>query len=294
MTCETYQKSLSHGQLLKMERVKNMKIGINTITFGKETPEERLRLSKEAGFQGVEILAYPQELTQNGIKDAMSLLRRLDLEVIMIACGPPIASSQGELCLESSNETIRNNTIRYVKRCVDWAHQFQTDKVYVITPTEKSKITDTARSLKLLRDSLKTCCDYARSVGVKICIEHAPGKLVGELAHLNQLMKEFEIENLGVLVDMGHLNITKENTPDIIMNTDKILHVHIDNNDGKNDLHMPLGMGTMQRSDIADFLKTLKRKKYEGYYSIEFLNLQDPLRTLKEDINLMRDIYQGV
>jgi sugar phosphate isomerase/epimerase len=271
-----------------------LKIGINTITFAKEKPQKRLEMSREAGFEGVEILAHPEDLTQKRTRDMKNLLRRLGLEVVMIACGSKMASSRGELCLESPKMNIRDGTIQYVKKCVDWANEFDTDKIYIISPTEKNQVSDIEESLRWLNSSLQICCDYARSAGVKICIEHAPGKLVGKLTYLNQLIKEFGIENLGALIDIGHLNITKENLAQAVMNTDKIYHVHFDNNDGKNDFHTPLEIGTMHESDIADFVRALKQKKYEGYYSIELLNLQNPIETLKRNIRVLRDIYQSV
>ncbi|MGQ9544110.1 MAG: sugar phosphate isomerase/epimerase family protein [Candidatus Bathyarchaeia archaeon] len=271
-----------------------MKVGINTVTFMKERPEKRLELSREAGFEGVEILAYPEELTPERRGEMKTLLRKLGLEAIMIATGPPIALSGGRICLESPDKNVRDRTVQYVKDCVDWAGDFGADKVYVVTPTSKSDIENIEKSMEWLRDSLVESCDYARSAGVKVCIEHSPGRLVDEASSLNRLIKEFDIENLGALIDVGHLNMTREDAAETVMKTDKIYHVHFDNNDGKNDIHTPLDVGTMPLSEIGRFVKALKQKRYEGYYSIELLNLQDPIKTLKENIRILREIYDSV
>lgn len=270
-----------------------MKIGINTVTFMKEKPEKRFELSREAGFEGVEILAYPEELTPGGRSEMKSLLRRLGLEAMMIATGPPLALSGGKLCLESPDKSVRDRTVQYIKGCVDWAGDFGTDKVYIVTPTSKGDITDISKALGWLRESLAESCDYARSAGVKICIEHSPGRLVDEASYLNKIIKEFNIENLGALLDVGHLNMTKEDAYETVMKTDKLYHVHFDNNDGKNDIHTPLDVGTMPMGEIAKFVKALKEKRYDGYYSIELLNLQNPVKTLKENIRILREIYEG-
>lgn len=271
-----------------------MKIGINTVTFMKDEPEKRLELSKEAGFEGVEILANPVELTSEKRRETKNMLRRLGLEAMMIATGPIIGPSGGKLCLESPDETVRGRTVQYVKDCVDWANDFGTDKIYVVTPTNRSDIPNLEKALGWLRDSLVKSCDYARSAGVKICIEHSPGKLVGEASYLNQLIKEFNIENFGALIDVGHLNMSKEDPMETTMNTDRLYHVHFDNNDGKNDIHTPLDVGTMPRSDIVKFMKALKQRRYDGYYSIELLNLQDPVKTLRENISILKEIYESV
>jgi len=271
-----------------------MKIGINTVTFLKETPERRLELSKQAGFEGVEVLAYPEELSTEKRAEIKRLLKRLDLEAMMIATGPPIALGGGKLCLESPDKAIRERTVQYVKDCVDWANDFGTDNIYVVTPTNRSDIPDLQKSVEYLRDSLTQACEYAISSGVKICIEHSPGKLVGEASYLNQTIREFEIENFGALIDIGHLNMTKEDAMETIMKTDRLYHVHFDNNDGKNDIHTPLDVGTMPRSEVVKFIKALKQRKYNGYYSIELLNLQNPIKTLKENIEILKEIYESV
>ena len=270
-----------------------MKIGINTVTFLKEKPEKRLELSKEAGFEGVEILAYPEELTPERRSEMKNHLRRLNLEAMMIATGPPIALGGGKFCLESPDKAVRERTVQYVKDCVDWATDFGTDNIYLVTPTNRSDIPDPAKAVEWLRDSLTKACDYAKSAGVKICIEHSPGKLVGEARYLNQLIKECKIENFGALIDIGHLNMTKEDAMDTIMKTDRLYHVHFDNNDGKNDIHTPLDVGTLPTSEVVKFVKALKQKRYDGYYSVELLNLQNPIKTLKENIAILKDIYEN-
>lgn len=270
-----------------------MKIGINTVTFLKETPEKRLELSKEAGFEGVEILAYPEELTPEKRSQTKSQLRKLNLEAMMVATGPPIAMGGGKFCLESPDSVIRERTIQYAKDCVDWANDFGTNNIYLVTPTNRSETPDLGKTLENLRDSLTRVCDYAQSAGVKICIEHSPGKIVHEAKYLNELIKEFGIKNFGALIDIGHLNMTKEDTMETIMKTEKLYHVHFDNNDGKNDIHTPLDVGTMPISDTVEFVKALKKRNYDGYYSLELLNLQNPIKTLKENIAILKEIYEN-
>ena len=195
--------------------------------------------------------------------------------------------------VEWAEKAVRERTAQYLKDCVDWATDFGTDNIYLVTPTNRSDIPDPVKAVEWLSDSLTKACDYAKSAGVKICIEHSPGKLVGEARYLNQLIKECKIENFGALIDIGHLNMTKEDAMDTIMKTDRLYHVHFDNNDGKNDIHTPLDVGTLPMGEVVKFIKALKQKKYDGYYSIELLNLQNPIKTLKENIAILKDIYNN-
>jgi sugar phosphate isomerase/epimerase len=88
--------------------------------------------------------------------------------------------------------------------------------------------------------------------------------------------------------------MTNEDPTTAIMNTEKLYHVHFDNNDGKNDLHTPLDVGTMPLGNLEKAIKALKLKKYDGYYSLELLNLQNPIKTLKENIQILKEIYNRV
>ena len=72
------------------------------------------------------------------------------------------------------------------------------------------------------------------------------------------------------------------------------LAIPVANNDVKNDLHTPLDVGTMPISNLEKAIKALKQKKYDGYYSLELLNLQNPIKTLKENIQILKEIYDRV
>ncbi len=270
-----------------------LKFGINPVNFMSENPIKRIELSKKAGFDAIEILGFPNELTQTGLREIKGVLKEYSMKAITIAGGPPLALSEGKLLLESDDQTIRNRTKEYLNSCVDWANELEASTIYVCPLRKKMEIKDHKNTLENFREVIDNCTEYARGTGIKFAIEHVPGSLIDTAAYINEVVNEFNIENLGSLLDIGHINMSREDTRTAVLNTDKIFHIHLDNNDGKNDIHTPFNIGTLSREDFIKFIKATKEKNYEGYYSLELLNLQDPMKTLKENTEFIKNIYEN-
>ena len=268
-----------------------MKLGINSVTFKDEKPIRRIELSKEIGFKGIEILGFPQEMTLEIITDTRKALKEHDLDAPLVALGPPLALSGGELAIESQDPNVRNSTFEHIKKCIDCASELGSEMIYVCTTRPKAEFTDQMRALEDTKRFLIECADYASKCGIKVAIEHSPGSLIDKASYLNEILKELNVKNLGALLDIGHLNMTKEDVATTVMNTEKIFHVHLDNNDGKNDVHTPFNVGTLTKNHFIDFINALKQKKYDGYISIELLHLQEPIKTLKENIDYIKEIH---
>ena len=271
-----------------------LKLSINSVTFKDETPVRRIELSKEAGFEAIEILGFPKEISPSSIKEIKNSLEKHDLKVSTIALGPPLGLSQGKLCIESEDNKIRERTLEHIKKCIDYAIELESEIVYVCTTRRKDEFADKEKALVRVKKFLTECADYASERGINIAIEHAPGTLIDKAAFLNEILKELNIRNIGALLDSGHLNMTREDLATTVSSTEKIFHVHLDNNDGKNDIHTPLDIGTLTKKDFLDFTKALKQSNYNGFYSIELLYLQEPVKTLKESINFIRTIYDSI
>lgn len=82
---------------------------------------------------------------------------------------------------------------------------------------------------------------------------------------------------LGVLVDAGHINVCcKKYGYDIEDYIDKIpapiWEVHICDNHGESDEHLPLGDGTL---DLTKLVRALKRKGFDGVFTYESLRKRD-------------------
>jgi sugar phosphate isomerase/epimerase len=123
---------------------------------------------------------------------------------------------------------------------------------------------------EIMRDKLQLLSDmvfYAAQQGITLCIEN-----------LSERFSDFagafeEIAPLGMTLDIGHgALITEKNTAYEFTECcfERIRHVHIHDNRGGNsprdDLHLPLGAGTI---DFAPILNGLKQRGFDRTITIE-------------------------
>lgn len=74
------------------------------------------------------------------------------------------------------------------------------------------------------------------------------------------LTEILEITDLGLTIDVGHYNI-REN-PFFMRNFDRVVNMHLHDNDGKTDQHLALGRGNVD-------LKKFRLDEYTGFLTIE-------------------------
>ncbi len=119
------------------------------------------------------------------------------------------------------------------------------------------------RNLETLRDLLPD----ARRLGVGLMVENLPGEYntAAQLADLLDPLPE-----VGLHLDIGHANLmTAHNTAEEILAAygPRLRHVHLhDNRGGSEDLHLPLGAGTV---DVRRHIAALKRCGYDGTITLE-------------------------
>lgn len=119
------------------------------------------------------------------------------------------------------------------------------------------------QNLKSLRELSVT----ARECGVGLMIENLPGHFnsVRQLAPILDVMPE-----VGLHLDIGHCNLMVElNSTDELIAAygPRLCHVHLhDNKGGSNDLHMPLGTGTV---DVPHYIRSLKNSGYDSTITLE-------------------------
>ena len=134
------------------------------------------------------------------------------------------------------------------------------------------------QNLKTARTLAKIGNDY----GVKIAIENVPEPYPG----LMKSVKEFEEfyakvdEDIGLALDVGHAHINGQIESFLRTFKDKIVHMHVSDNDGKSDQHLGIGRGTINWKGLVNIMKNLH---YNGVTVIESVeNVEESLQKLKE------------
>lgn len=120
--------------------------------------------------------------------------------------------------------------------------------------------------------SIRKLAGEAREHGVKIAVENGPlndPTFLTITDHL-RIISEVMQDNVGVCIDVGHANVGMKLKPaDVIRQVGSLtwaLHLH--DNDGVGDQHLPPGKGNI---DWGDVVKALEEIRYEGSLNIEFI-----------------------
>ena len=120
----------------------------------------------------------------------------------------------------------------------------------------------------------------AKEFGIKLAIENTPittpddfNKMFVIIQNLNGI----KIENIGMCLDIGHANLCSLTQNDYIAFIDQItpdvpiIHIHLHENYGDYDSHLPLFTGPSQNNDsgIRELVKRLKKRRFSGSIILE-------------------------
>jgi sugar phosphate isomerase/epimerase len=85
--------------------------------------------------------------------------------------------------------------------------------------------------------------------------------------------------DIGLTLDVAHAHTSHQTIEFIEKFSDKIVHVHASDNEGKYDSHRGIGHGNIDWKATAE---ALKRIKYKGLIMIESIeNIEESLQTLR-------------
>ncbi len=123
--------------------------------------------------------------------------------------------------------------------------------------------------------SMKRLDRLAQDLDVKLSLENMPNFWMAIGKDLKEFMPMLEETELGVCFDIGHAN-TNDALEEFMTIQDRFTNVHLHDNFGRSDQHLPLGKGSI------DFEKWLPRVMdgYHGNLIVESRTLEDGLWSL--------------
>jgi sugar phosphate isomerase/epimerase len=125
----------------------------------------------------------------------------------------------------------------------------------------------------ILVDSFRFASETAKSAGLKFCLEPRVGEIISNTDALLRLMDHVKSDNFGAVLDTGHQNAQKEILPLSVEKLgSKIYYLHVSDNDGRINDHLPLGKGNI---DWEGVFLALKKHNYQGYVAIDIGNVPE-------------------
>lgn len=232
------------------------------------TPLETIDAIKAAGFVNVFIQWYnePWECNQ---EEQLKYIKKLGLNVIFAHLGYKQinsiweAGNQGEKLVEKYKNDIRV--------CKD------NDITTVVMHLTGGPVPPVYNKEGL--DRIKRISDYARSMGVKIAFENTKVK-----GYLEYVLDNISDNNVGICYDAGHCHAHFDDEFNYSKFKDRIIAVHLHDNDTTKDHHWLPFDGTI---DWKFVIKNLRENNYGGPISLElcyrsdYINI-DPLEFYKK------------
>jgi sugar phosphate isomerase/epimerase len=247
---------------------------------------DEVKAIAELKFDYLELAMDPPHGDTKSIKkqkrDIQKSLKRYDLELV---CHLPTFLSTADL-----TDRIRQASIDETLDCLEVAAEMEPLKI-VLHPSYMTGlgtfVPELARAHAL--ESLTVIVEKAHALGLCLCLENMFPRTqwLTNPEEFVDILAKFPTVNL--LLDIGHAHIEDAGGAKCLrfikMFSDRIGHLHMSDNFGKEDQHLPIGAG------IIDFLSVVKGLKGIGYSDTVTLEVfsrdRDYLKMSKKKIQEM-------
>ena len=236
----------------------------------------------KAGFSSIDV--RPSALTSPIAHD---IAGQLGLRVSCVAAsfGLPDGAS-----LESPDERASGQAMDYINQSLSEAAELGAKTAYIVPGKAEG-----GTYLDRLARNLSLAAEGASNSGIKLCVEHFPGSALPTVSETLAFLQGIGHPNLYLLFDTGHAQISGEEMVATIKAAGPHLgYVHLNDNDGLGDLHLPLLDGIMDRRALTRMLNALVDVGYSGPLSFELnQNLPDTDESLKRSREIVLNCEVG-
>jgi sugar phosphate isomerase/epimerase len=164
-------------------------------------------------------------------------------------------------------ETIRKAALTEMGWTVEVFSELGASKVSVHPDRSIPFALDSETILGKNMESLKRVEEMAKPLGIQILVENMD-RFFNTTEQIRETLTR--MPDLGFHLDVGHANLNVErNRAEEFLEAfrDRLVHVHVsDNFGGREDLHLPLGAGTIPWKKI---IRRLKKSGYDGTITLE-------------------------
>src|SRR5437867_3909137 len=163
--------------------------------WAQETPiQETLQSIKQTAFHYIDV--EPATLDAPGGRES---IKGLGLKVSCVALDHNLP---GVCSWDKDAESLRR-TLDHLQHALLKSQSLGATTAYV-GPCQERK------NLKRFGESLSGLSEFAVKHGIKLCLEHAPGRALFKASDALAFLEEIQQPNLYLLLDVGHTQLSKE------------------------------------------------------------------------------------
>jgi protein FrlC len=247
-----------------------MKLALVSSVFVNYSLDQFLCTAAKLGYAGVDLWGGRPHVFRNDISpEGLHSLRRHadDLGLVIVSLMPAFYRYPFSLC--TPNDSIRQESLDYMRISLDNAAELGVGTVLVV-PGRSMYGQDPADTRGRMTDSLARICEMARPRGIRVGVE-AVNRYVSDIVTTGKealdLVREVGADNVGVVLDTGHIHIAGQTgVEDVHILGDLLYQIHINDNDGKKHQGLIPGDGNF---DYQPLFKAISTTGYDGFLSVE-------------------------
>jgi sugar phosphate isomerase/epimerase len=220
--------------------------------------EPSLRRIAEAGFRHIQWIHHWNHdfiYTQPEIEHIAGVMNTLGLSLYDIH-----APTGAEKNWFSTVEYQRLAGVEIIKNRVDMCATLGGSVIVTHVP---EMIPENLRSWHQLKRSLDELEDFCRAKAVRIAVENRPHD---QFNGIHELFSEHDPQFIGLCYDSGHGNIGGKGLQHLDSVKERLISVHLHDNDGLADQHKPIFTGTVDWGELA---RLVSESQYKAFLTFE-------------------------
>ena len=254
-----------------------MRLGLINSAFAQAGRGTRFGLeqTKQLGFDVVDLLADPLDMSADERRLIPDTCRELELPIVSLCC---VA-----LGLIDFSPSVRRFHLDRCRAHLDLAAEYGCRNLLLVLGEYvwQQEVIPPAEQWRLGVDAVRQLGRYAADRGLKIAIELEPFRL-SVVNSIDSMLAFLDAVGLPDTVrancDISHLHLVGTPPADVARLAGKIEHVHVSDCDGRVHGDLPPGRGV---TPISDYMAAIRDSGYDGVVSIELEFSPQPERIVE-------------
>lgn len=230
---------------------------------------EGIRLTKEIGFDTIDVFADPLEIDIRERRLIKDTCREVQLPVVATVCCA--------LGIADFNATVRRFHVQRVKAYLDLAYELEARNTLLVLGEYiwQQEVIAPRDQWNWAVEHTRELGEYASGLGLEIALELEPFQLslINDLPKMIRFLDDVAHPAVKANIDISHLALAGTAPADVARLAGRIAHVHLSDCDGVKHGDLPPGRGVV---DFPPYLRALKTAAFQGAISIELEYSPEP------------------
>jgi sugar phosphate isomerase/epimerase len=220
---------------------------------------DQIRWIGENGFDFAELF-FEEDQGETRRNDPVQIRRQLDAYDLDVIC-----HAAWSLPIGSEFREFRETAVAIIRRYILFSHEIQS-RALVVHANWPASLFTPEEGIRFQTESLRQITRFAAQYHVGILYESLNTRF-DSMENIRTILAQNP--DIGFHADIGHLNLWgREPITCLKAFKDRLSHIHMHDNNGEADLHLPIGTGNIDWDKLIAALKTF----YDGTITLEIFS----------------------